>query len=183
MGDLFLLSCSECGYSKHLSLGCGMFYFFTYDNTVQAAKDGTYGETYRTFFREHPDGAINAEHVIMKCDSCGEYDDPKDLSLYVPKGNMDIPEKVKRCPWLWDLIRYYKKVIQFQHVCKRCGGKLHIFRTDETKDDDEPPVYVRSENGVRPDGHKSDASISQHPQPFICPNCKKALTVRLGNFD
>ncbi len=146
MGEIFFLSCSECGYGKRLFLGCGMLYSRTYDAAIKAAKNGAFGKTYQNFFQEHPDGAINAEYVIMKCNNCGEYDDPKDLSLYVPKEEVDIPENKKRLPYIWDLMRYYKKVIQFQHACKNCGEKLTIFRTDEINDDDAPPVYMRSNN-------------------------------------
>ncbi len=142
-----------------------------------------YGETYRDFFREHPNGAINAEFVIMKCNNCGEYDDPRDLSLYVPKEGVDIPEIKKKLPYARDLVRYYKKVVQFQHVCKKCGERLTIFRTYENNDDDAPPVYMRSKHVMHHNTPMGDAPIPQCKQPFICPNCKKKLAVRLDNFD
>ena len=194
MGRLYHISCPDCGYDKILDLGVGMFFPIVYKKTMQEAQEGNYGEAYKNFFLAHPDGAINAERVIVKCTCCGDYDSVTDLSLYVPLGN--VPEKRKDIPWTLclplssegcrtgrDLAKYYKKVITFQHCCKNCGGREKIFRTEEKNDDDDPPVFMRAVHRTQTEVKEGLITRSHSDEPFICPNCKKNLNVRPGSWD
>ncbi len=113
-----------------------------YAETVRKAKAGKLGKILKTFYEEHPDGAINAENVALCCDSCGHLKSGKDLTMYIPKGK--IPERSADERWCvafphpeekyvmsYELDEYYEKYADYPHKCGKCKGKMHIVKEDE----------------------------------------------------
>ncbi len=58
-------------------------------------KAGKFGAQGKRFFKEHPDGAISCENIVVQCDDCGELMQVPELDLYVPKEGFSI-DKIDR---------------------------------------------------------------------------------------
>jgi len=61
-----------------------------YSDTVEKAKKGELGKEMRTFFRQHSDGAIDAESVTLLCDSCGNLCQGMNLTMYIPLNSQSL---------------------------------------------------------------------------------------------
>lgn len=142
MGSGFSKKCPKCGFTFRAFNGVGFLFPKVYSETVQLAKSGELGREIQDFFRDHEDGAINAESVTLCCDRCGHLSNGKDLTMYVPKDNK--PEKIEHGRWSvamphrdanyatnWDLERYYEEYALYPHRCERCGGEVRILKDDE----------------------------------------------------
>lgn len=137
MGAGCTMKCGKCGYEFRKSSGVGFLFPTVYAETVQKAKDGELGQELQDFFKEHEDGAIDAEGVTLRCSECGAYESGMDLTMYVP--NDKKPEKIQHGRWSvaapydgadyvsWtDLEEYYTEFAKYPHKCKKCGGSMSI---------------------------------------------------------
>lgn len=66
------MKCTKCGYMFVSRTGVGFLFPMVYSETEQKAKDGDLGNEVQEFFKEYPDGAIDAEDVTLCCDKCGD---------------------------------------------------------------------------------------------------------------
>ncbi|MBO7388830.1 MAG: hypothetical protein J6T90_04640, partial [Methanomicrobium sp.] len=98
---------------------------------VKKAKDGELGEDIQNFFKEHKDGAIDAEHVVLCCEDCGHLTTDVDLTMYIPKEKK--PEKSEHSIWSY-LEEYYTKFAEYPHKCEKCGGRMKILRENDDMD-------------------------------------------------
>ncbi len=134
MGYGYEMSCPNCGEEFSFYLGIGFLFPTVYKETVQKAKKGELGEEIRDFFRNHKDGAIDAESVILCCKECGNLESGKDLTMYVPKDSEKRDEQGfpgsegSRCLMRQDLKEDYVRYAGYPHKCKKCGGKMKIYR-------------------------------------------------------
>ncbi len=79
------MKCPKCGFKFFSRTGVGFSFPSVYEETVLKAKSGELGDEAREFFKEHPDGAINAEYVTLCCDEYGDLFTGQDLTVYDPK--------------------------------------------------------------------------------------------------
>lgn len=160
MGESKQFRCPQCGYDFEAVTGVGFAFPQEYAETVAEMKHGGLGEEAERFFEEHPDGAISCENVVMKCESCGEYDSRESRAMYVPKEGF-----VHRVPeGMWSVVApfegsdyvspneleaCYDLYAEYPHTCENCGGKMkpaEIFSVDD----------LGNETLIR---------------PLICPHC------------
>lgn len=142
MGSGYKYKCSKCGYSFMSANGVGFLFPVVYEETIQKAKAGELGEVIKTFFDEHPNGAISAENVTLCCDKCGKLSLGQDLTMYLP--NDENYKDIEHGRWTvgmpfeganyvtnWDLEEHYKEYAKYQHKCTECGGNMHIVSDEE----------------------------------------------------
>ena len=139
MGVILSLECRHCDYEFQAFAEVGMMYSYGYSQTVKQARNGELGEEIQRFFEEHPDGLIDASNVIGQCTQCGKHYSVPDLSMYVPKENVE-PDPSDLWPMaFWnDGItcvepgalregRNYTLIGKYSHKCEACGGALEVF--------------------------------------------------------
>ena len=142
MGYSIICSNPECGYSESVCSGHGFLFPAVYNETVQKAKDGLISEAHAQFFREHPDGAVNAEEKIYECRKCAHLFSEPSLDMYIPKKDeTGAPLEGKQkaivsfegedCVTAGKLSRYYRLFRKYPHFCPNCGGKVKIRRKIE----------------------------------------------------
>lgn len=142
MGRSYKKTCPKCGYEFMETEGVGFMFPSFYQETVQSAKSGELGEEIRDFFKEHEDGAINAEYVSLCCDQCGNLENGVDLSMYVPNGKKTDKEEHGRWSVAFpfegahyvttsDLEEYYQLYARYPHRCEKCGGEMHVVQENE----------------------------------------------------
>ena len=135
MGTGFRFRCDGCGWKSGANLGVGFFFPKAYKQTMEAARAGKLGERIRQFLIDHPDGALNAEEVLLLCDGCGELGCGQDLSMYVR--NPDVPRRLQD-PWSvaasYEDADYVSPVELKRentyeyygpgHLCRKCGKPM-----------------------------------------------------------
>ena len=142
MGSGYTKTCPKCGFKFHSSTGIGYMFPLTYRETVQKARDGGLGKELQSFFKEHTDGAIDAEYVNLCCEKCGHLDCGMDLTMYVPdekkmaedkqgRGDVEKPHEDTDYVMRDDLEEYYTEFAKYPHTCKKCGGSMRILKEDE----------------------------------------------------
>ncbi len=137
MGSGYTKTCPKCGFGYHSSTGVGFMFPMVYVETVQKAKSGELGKELQEFFKEHKDGAINAEYVDLCCENCGHLTGNMDLTMFVP--NEKKPKKIKHGRWTVgmsfedvdyvdssDLEEFYTEYAKYPHKCEKCGGRMKI---------------------------------------------------------
>ena len=142
MGSGYTMRCPKCSYKFHAITGIGFMFPKAYEETVRKAKNGELGKEIQTFFREHEDGAVNAENVTLCCTECGDLTYGKDLTMYVPKGKKSdkkekgnksgsAPDKdIAYVSWM-DLEENYTEFAKYPHKCEKCGGDMRILDEDD----------------------------------------------------
>ena len=85
MGSGKVFHCNACGEEFSAMTGVGMVFPSIYEETVQDIRSGEYGEDWKKFFEEHPDGVVNCEKEPLICEECGVPKCEMNLSLYLPK--------------------------------------------------------------------------------------------------
>lgn len=153
MGQGYDYKCPKCGHRVGVSFGVGMLFPKTYQETIQAGKSGELGDELKTFFTEHPDGAIDASLVAGVCIKCGAVHNVQDLSMYLPKKNFT--RKKNRGSWSvaapfddadyvssWELADDYELFAKYPHKCKRCGGDMEIFTQQTFRTPDCPHCHA-----------------------------------------
>ncbi len=142
MGSGFGYICPKCGFEFEAEIGIGFMFPIVYAEAVQKAKYGKLGEEIQNFFKEHKDGAIDAEYVVLCCEDCSHLTTDMDLTMYIPKEKK--PEKLEHGRWAvaapfegadyvtwFDLEEYYTKFAEYPHKCDRCGGKMKILHEED----------------------------------------------------
>ena len=145
MGDGYSFRCKKCGYSFMANLGVGFFFPQVYRDTVNAMKQGDYGEKPKRFFEENPKGAITCDSVLVKCKDCGNYFDVPELKMFTPKPGYHPPGPKPRGSWsgpfpseeieyvgseIWDNYDYYD---QYEHRCPDCNGTVEFIPYEDIK--------------------------------------------------
>ncbi len=128
MGTGYRYECHKCGYTFSQMNGIGYTFPTVYAKTVQQAKAGELGEQIQQFFKQHPEGAINAENVTICCESCGDLITDKDLTMYIPKKAASEGRKFIMPD---ELAEHYEEYAKYPHICKKCGGEMRVLGADE----------------------------------------------------
>jgi len=171
-------TCPRCGSKVSAVWGSGFKYPLVYQETVQGIKEGQYDEVSKIFLKEHPDGAINAEKTLARCEKCGNYDNVQDLTMFIPKEGyihtID-PNQIwstsahfKGADYVspYDLSIHYIEFKRYPHKCKRCGGAMHII-----------PFYSYS---IDPKGRGVEEickQIESGIRSIECPECGEDMVV------
>ena len=142
MGSGYGYKCPKCGFEFVAIFGVGFTFPMEYAEAVKQAKNGELGEEIQNFFKEHKDGAIDAEHVVLCCEDCGNFREGMDLTMYIP--NEKKPEKPEHGRWSvaypfegadyvawYDLEECYTKFAEYPHICEKCGGRMEILREND----------------------------------------------------
>ncbi len=142
MGHGFTMTCNKCWYSYSCKEGIGFMFPMVYKETVEKAKAGKMGKKLKTFFEEHPDGAINAEYVTLYCEKCGDLRNKMDLTMYIPKGekprmspnarwSVAFPHQAEKYVMSDELEEFYEKYEDYPHKCGKCRGKMRVVKEGE----------------------------------------------------
>ena len=164
MGSGIFFQCPECGYGFDGITGVGFAFPMIYAETVGKMKRGELGDIAKHFFDEHPDGAINCENVVMRCENCGEYDSRESLAMYVLKEGFthEIPGGIWSVSAPFEGSDYvdsdeleacYSLYAEYPHKCKKCGGDMRV-------------AEIFSEDEYR------NETVKHNP---ICPHCKTEM--------
>ncbi len=170
MGTGYMLRCRKCRYEISANLGIGFRFPLAYQETMEAARTGTFGKTIKHFLEDHPDGALNIDEVFLQCPECGALKAGPDLSMYIR--NPDVQRKEQGrwsvalpfedadyvSPMELEQDRSYVYYAPGQ-ICEKCGKPLKsITEIDLMKND------IAS-------GHNTGQTV------LSCPECKESLWV------
>ena len=128
MGGSVMAGCWKCDYGVGGMTGVGMLYPHIYDKTyLPNAKAGKFGKCVQRFLEEHPEGAVNFDLVVKRCEDCGEMRIDFDLGMYLP-AEKPIPEDEyyedpRRLYYPYD--KQYVLYKPFDARCGKCHGR-HI---------------------------------------------------------
>jgi hypothetical protein len=160
MGRGYEWKCPNCKYKFSAMLGSGFSYPMVYENTIEQAMQGKFGEKIKNLLEVYPDVAIDPETVLLQCADCGEYDSRPLLTSYIFKDGIEKPEKEKGKMWSSaapfyeesyvtskEMQEFYDVYSVYDHRCKKCGGNMVVISSD----------CYEKEGGM------------------ICPRCKKTL--------
>ena len=138
MGQGYSLGCKRCGYKISANLGVGFAFPRVYEAVMKEAHDGKLGKTVQSFLKEHPEGALDCDQVLLQCDECGALERGMDLSMYILK---DAVEPRQKGFWStafsgegysyvapWDLKESYSLYARYDHTCKKCKGKMKVIK-------------------------------------------------------
>lgn len=145
MGYLYNIHCYKCGYDRNIGAGSS-FFDPSYEELQEAGKRGEYGVYIREFLVEHPDGVIDFENVIVKCEKCKEFYTvtfykmliPKDSAKHIPKESKKWQDIVRTIisnvfPFLKSYVDLtpdsdskYQVYDEFLEHCGICGSSMEI---------------------------------------------------------
>ena len=129
MGSGKVFKCNACGEGFNAMTGIGMLFPTIYKETVQEIRSGKYGEDWKQFFEEHPDGVVNCENELLICEECGVPKCDMNLSLYLPKkGAKDLPEHP-----FGDDFKKFTLSEKYEHKCDKCGGVCNVVNSSRIK--------------------------------------------------
>jgi len=137
-------NCPKCGFRFTIYKGVGMMFPSVYMDTVEKAKKGELGQEIQDFFKQFPNGAINAEGATLCCNTCGNIARGKNLTMYIPKEGYSpcrprgawsvcAPQEDYFYVLKSDLDRNYTEYAKYPHKCAKCGGDMHI--ADDKEED------------------------------------------------
>ena len=142
MGTEYVFKCPKCDYHIFIPLGVGFLFPQVYNEMVEKAKSGEFGETIKDFLNTFPEGKIDAETALYVCQKCGNMEVLPDLSMYIPKG--ELPEKDNNIPWSvafpfkgesyvthMDLENDYVIFEEYKHKCCKCHGDYTLLTRDD----------------------------------------------------
>ena len=138
MGTQYMVHCPQCGYDATLTLGVGFVYPEDFAELQENGKCGKFGNEVKDFFVEHPDGVIDSELVIAKCDNCSEYYSAPLIQMYVPKQSRTLREIIDtimsaampfRKPQIVSTLdlENYRLYKTFLSPCEQCGESMKMF--------------------------------------------------------
>ncbi len=129
MGSGKVFKCKACGEEFSAMTGVGMIFPSIYEETVKDIRSGEYGEDWKKFFEEHPDGVVNCEKELLICEECGVPKCEMNLSLYLPKeGAKDLPKHP-----FGDDFKKFNLYAKYQHKCDKCGGACNVVKSARIK--------------------------------------------------
>lgn len=127
MGQGISCKCNKCGYEFGANLGMGFFYPSFVSEVKEAMIKGEYGKAPKEFFSKNPDGTVDCENVVARCNKCKIYGVVPRLHLYKPKPGFSADETI-----IWDLDTYFELAEKYVHICK-CGEELELIENAEEK--------------------------------------------------
>lgn len=96
MGIELTCVCEKCGYEFEADVGVGFLYPKVYVETIDAMKEGRFGQQGKEFLEAFPNGAISCENIVVQCNDCKKLMVVPELSLYVPKEGYDFTKSNRK---------------------------------------------------------------------------------------
>lgn len=127
MGNGFGIRCKKCGYRYMGMTGIGYLFPVEYASTVKDIREGKYGEEYQKFFTEHEEAAVDCGNCTAICTECGQIEDVKNMSVYLPKDGYKYENYVLPS----DLEENFDKCMEYDHKCSKCGSKMRIISLED----------------------------------------------------
>lgn len=170
MGTGYTLRCRKCGYFMRTNLGVGFMFPVVHQQIMKAARAGEFGEEIHRFLKEHPEGVLSTENVLLQCTGCGSLEHGPDLSMYLRRPGV---QREKHGRWSVAFphtgVDYTSPIelkeekayefVAWGHVCRKCGEQMKPI----TQDDLEAQV-------------KFDHSGKGQTE-IACPECKEPLWI------
>ena len=136
MGYGYDYKCKTCKKKYSVRLGIGFSFPSVYRRLLSDIKDGKYGDTFKNILESKKYVAVDAEKELYICKNCGKWETNYILNLYIPKNiekllNKQYGIKTVRewgyVPYVmeYDLIKNYKLLRRYVHVCSNCGKRTH----------------------------------------------------------
>lgn len=138
MGKGNAYRCTKCNYSFTAYIGVGFAFPTVYKETMEAAHKGELGDKIQQFVRTHPEGAINCENSIIRCNRCGDLICGPNLNMYLPKedytpasaqqGQWSVAKPYEEADYVtpWELREHYKLTAKYPHHCEKCGSSAYV---------------------------------------------------------
>ena len=124
--------CSRCGYEEKFWSGIGKLYPKIYDERVEKAKSGEYGEELARLFAEIPDGWLDISYKTYVCPECGSYVHTNTLDFYESEytGPVHQIRRVPKCETCGcERVRTDMDTAEIPPAlkCPKCGGEMKYF--------------------------------------------------------
>ena len=133
----------------------------TCEETLEAVKQGKFGQELKEAAESEPYVGVCAEQRIYVCDCCGYWDVHTDATVYgladkeagpASKFGTQTIEERGRIPYVarWEDEIGFRVIKEFVPLCEKCGGAMHAVEVDEENtwalyesddDDDEGPSW------------------------------------------
>ncbi|MCM1313800.1 MAG: hypothetical protein NC040_02415 [Muribaculaceae bacterium] len=126
MGHGYCFDCKKCHYEYDVCVGSCMLFSYTYKQIVNEIKNGVHGNNWKYVFSSRNDMVVNATKYLYIC-QCGNWSVEPSLSLYAPKNSNKL---TKTYVMEYDLKSDYYCIINYIHICKKCGAEM--YKTDIT---------------------------------------------------
>ncbi len=168
MANGWILACKSCAKKYRFRLGCGFLFPKVYEETIKKAKKGELGKQIQSFLEKNPDGVIDCDKVLLRCDHCGLLFTDLDLAMYNPSQQYEPEPKpfwsiacrfegaeyvTKR-----ELEDHYDLVERYEHICPKCHAVMDVI------------TMAEMEKKMRR-AFQNEDQMSDIP----CPECKKPL--------
>ena len=140
MGLGYSFKCSKCSKKYEILPGIGMLFPQVYEDTVAKLKNGRFGKAWKELYENTENVAIDAEKRVYLCPSCGYWKNEPGLSLYVADNKRAISDVKNGCPVFYGEdslpammgnMPQYHLLKEYEHKCKKCGGKMKAVDDDE----------------------------------------------------
>lgn len=139
MGIELTCICEKCGYEFEADVGVGFLYPKVYVETIDAMKEGRFGQQGKEFLEAFPNGAISCENIVVQCNDCKKLMVVPELSLYVPKEGYDFTKSNRKKRWSSgfsgndyeyvspiELNDHYQLFEEYDHRCLYCNGHTSV---------------------------------------------------------
>lgn len=110
--------------NKHINVGIGMMYPRVCDSIRQSALDGAYGEQWKRFLKENPNGAFDGERMVYKCSACDYWELSYKKDYYMTATGA--PTEHNYVTWFDKRFGKYRCARRFRHICPECSKPMHI---------------------------------------------------------
>jgi len=153
MGRDYEYICKNCGKKYTFTFGIGYFYPLDYDKTVEAIKNGDYGQEWQQLSQTKDPFLVDIENRLYICNDCGNLQDETCLDIYELNDKAD-KENIKE-PY----------DIMFSHFIER-------WAEEEEEDDEGCHLFKRYPHKCnRCNSTSIHQATEQELEELPCPNC------------
>ncbi len=133
MGEMINFVCGKCGEEYSVFYGNGFRFYKEYEDTVLALEKGEYGSEWKELFLNNKYVAIDAESYVYFCKKCGNWQEERGLSLYIPRNKEIISKEYNKYSAIMnsELRRNYRILKRRIHKCSKCGKIMHKANFEE----------------------------------------------------
>ena len=132
MSTKYTFACKRCRYSIGMSMCDGYESPWAYRKIAETAKSGKLGEDIRQFLKDHPEGRLDTETVLLQCTECHCLKTAPALSMFLPKEgtvrsrrDFAVPQELR------DNYRLYE---HSQYKCHKCGAPMKTIREEKLEE-------------------------------------------------
>ncbi|MGN0301781.1 MAG: hypothetical protein ACI4BI_02775 [Anaerotardibacter sp.] len=124
--------CKDCKLKYSAETGIVDDFLPTYEQTINAIKEGAYGPEWKSAFDEIIEVAVDHTYEVYVCPQCNRWENTPDLSLYIPRDEASL-ERIRSAKLTvdrWgavrpvmrhDLRNCYRLFKERKHLCPTCN--------------------------------------------------------------